>query len=45
MGVVVAFISKGSKGGMKVDGVKEIDPNIVEYVLRTLQPTYLHPTF
>ena len=33
--------SKGSKGGMKECGVEEINPKIVEYMLRILYPTYL----
>ena len=31
--------SGGSKGGMKVGGVKEMSPNIVESTIGTLEPT------
>ena len=39
------MLSEGSKGGVKEGGVLEIIPNIVEYILGNLQPTYLHPSF
>ena len=42
---IIYYLSEGSNGGVKEGGVQEISPNIVEYVLGILEPTYLQPTF
>ena len=36
---------KGSKGEMKVGGVKEISPNIIESTIGTLNPKPIQPFF